>query len=338
MSENEIQRRYRLEAERKRAEQIGAPEVSMEELAARALAELGPEISQLPPATPPSPAKPSTMGVYSADDGKLIKDDTKAALENAGAMAATAGRTLMEKAREAAAVAQEKARLAQAKASAARAELVAAKEARDAKRREEMARQDARSSIQDPAPAEAPGPAIAHNSGQPPLQAAAVEELPSAWTAKQPVRKKAWPLWLCIGLIALAGSGAAWWLSSSSPADPVPEPTPKVEATSPAPPLPAPPVEATDPIVVPPELELPPAPPAPVLEAPAPKVEPDQEPIEVNPAAEAVPPKPELPVEKPKPVVKKPATKPPVKKVEPKDDWQDKGMQELDALEKQLGG
>lgn len=338
MSENEIQRRYRLEAERKRAEQAGAPEVSMEELAARALAELGPEISQPEPATPAGPVKPSTMGVYGADDDKLIKDDTKAALENAGAMAATAGRALMEKAREAAAVAQEKARLAQARASAARAELAAAKEARDAKRRKEVARQDAMSAIQDPAPAEAQSPEIAHNPGQPPLKAAAVEGLPRAWTAKQPVRKNAWPLWLGAGLIVIAGSGAAWWLSSSTPADPVPEPKPKVEATSPAPPLPVPPVEATDPIVVPPELELPPAPPAPVLEAPTPKVEPDQEPIEVKPAAVAVPPKPELPVEKPKPVAKKPATQPPVKKVEQKDDWQDKGMQELDALEKQLGG
>ena len=338
MSENEIQRRYRLEAERKRAEQAGAPEVSMEELAARALAELSPATSQPPSATPAGPGKPSTMGVYGADDDKLIKDDTKAALENAGAMAAIAGRALMDKAREAAAVAQEKARLAMAKASAARAELAWAKDAREAQRREERSGQKAMLAIQDHEPAAVPRPEIAPNPAQPPWQGAAVEELPTAWTAKQPVKKKAWPLWLGMGLIVVAGSGAAWWLSSSSPFDPVPAPTPKVEATSPAAPLPAQPVEAVGTVVVPPVMEHLPASPAPVLEARAPKGKPDLVPTEVKPTVEAVLPKPVPPLEKPTPVVKKFAPQPSVKKVEPKDDWQDKGMQELDALEKQLGG
>ncbi len=340
MPENEIQRRYRLEAERKRAEQGQAPEFSMEELAARAMAKLSAKDGQPDQARDSKPVKSSTLGVYGDDDENLIKNETKAVLENAGAMAASVGRALLDKAKVAAAVAQEKARQAQERASAAATQMAGAKEERERQRMDKAA-EAAVAPVRVSEPLTVEPVKEVQKPQQPKAVESIGEQLPKTWVVKEEKRQRPWGVWIASGIIVVVLAGAGLWLLRSRSSEPVPEPTPMVEATSPAPPVVGPepmPVEAI--VVEPAHVAVQPeiAEPDPsITEIPAPPkekaVEPVMPPVAVKPVVRSVQPKPAATV----PMIK-PAPKPSASKPEPKKDWQDQGMQDLDALEKKLGG
>lgn len=337
MIENEALRQQKLAAQRKAMESGEGDELSMEELAARAMAKREGRPVGGPAIRPEQKSKPSTLGVYADGGDAMVSDETRESLEVAGRMTVAAGKAILAKSLEAATFAQEKAkeasRVAQEKLRAAREEREEIRVA-SARVAEEKADVEAQTieqvrielPVADPAPQ--PGKDIK-------------VELPKAW--EQPIeRKPRVPAMVMCGLLFLIiGGGIALWIFTGNKGN-----DPNVEVVPvPASPQPSPPVitvPAMDPV-----FEIPPAQVPDNIqeetiipeELPEQKVAEPAAVIEKMPEAIVVPntsnnpkPKPIQPVA-PKPApMKKPAALPVVD-----DQWQDKGIDQLEALEKQVG-
>lgn len=340
MIENEALRQQKLAAQQKAMEAGEEGELSMEELAARAMAKRAWK-PKPDPATEPEPIKkPSTLGVYADGGDALVSEETKETLEVAGRMTAAAGKALFTLTKDAAALAQVKAQVA---SRLAQEKLTAAKEEREAKRlASEQAAIDRQAKIAQvvvPPKTETKAPI----ADQPKPQVID-SELPVAWrpeTTKGPrIPGKAMAAVLVSVLVAI---GAWWYFGNRGPVEqpavvvPVPvknEPSPLIEAVevpevvieSPAIPLPEPVQDAPAAMSVDPVASDPSPVPMPTQ---TPKVEAEIQP-KVNVAPKPQPARSAMP--KPAPV-KKPIA-PPAEK----EQWQDKGIDQLDALEKQVGG
>lgn len=337
MIENEALRQQRLAAQRKAEEAGDGDEVSMEELAARAMAKREGKPAPEPVARPEPKAKPSTLGVYADGGDALVSEETKESLEVAGRMTVAAGKAIFSKSLEAAAIAKEKAREA---SRLAQEKLRAVKADRDERRvasvraAEEKAAEKGQAIEQ--ASMERPGADPAQQLGQ-----VMEVELPEAW--EQPIQRKPRVPAMAVGglLFLIIGGGIAWWIfAGNKGSDPNVEAVP-VQVS----PQPSPPVIAAPAIV--PVIEIPPAQVPDTsqeetfipVELPMEEVAEPATVIEKKPESAVVPnaiddprPKPVQPVAPKQARVKKPIA-PPAEK----DQWQDKGIDQLDALEKQVG-